>query len=151
MTLAWWAGQQPDRPAIISDAGDRTFGELNANANRVARALRARGITAGDSLSLVCSNRPEFAETLAACQRIGVRLTTVNWHLTGPEMAYIIDDSEAKAVVGDARFASAIEAAFAELATPPAVRFAVGGAVAGFDEYDAVIAAEDGSDIDDPV
>jgi long-chain acyl-CoA synthetase len=150
MTLAWWAKQQPDRPAIISEAGNRTFGELNANANRVARVLRSRGITAGDSLSLICSNRPEFSETLAACQRSGVRLSTVNWHLTGPEMAYIIEDSDAKAVVGDARFAGAIEAAIGELATKPPILLAVGGAIAGFDDYASVIAAEDGSDIDDP-
>jgi long-chain acyl-CoA synthetase len=151
MTLAWWARQQPDRPAIISEHGDRTFGELNANANRVARALRARGITAGDSLSLICSNRPEFAETLAACQRIGVRLTTVNWHLTGPEMAYIIEDSEAKAVVADARYADCVEAAIAELGSPPQIRFAIGGTIAGFGAYDDVIAGEEGSDIDNPV
>ncbi|HUP87438.1 MAG TPA: AMP-binding protein [Acidimicrobiales bacterium] len=151
MTLAWWARQQPERPAIISDAGDRTFGELNANANRAAQALRARGLGAGDSLSLICSNRPEFAETLAACQRIGVRLTTVNWHLTGPEMAYIIEDSEAKAVVGDARFAPAIEAAIAEVATSPPILFAVGGPIDGFEDYATAIAPQDGADIDDPV
>jgi long-chain acyl-CoA synthetase len=116
------------------------------------RALRARGIGAGDSLSLICANRPEFAEVLGACQRMGIRLTPVNWHLTGPEMAYIIEDSEAKAVVGDARFAAAIEAAMAELPEGAApVRLAVAGAIAGFESFDEVIAGEDGADIDDPV
>ncbi len=151
MTLAWHAQQAPDRPAISSVNGDRTFGELNANANRLVRVLRARGLQAGDSLSLVCANRPEFAEVLAACQRMGVRITPVNWHLTGSEMAYIIEDSEAKAVVGDVRFAAAIEAAMAELASPPSIRLAIEGGVAGFDDYASVISAEDGSDIDDPV
>ena len=150
MTAALHARYAPDRMAIISDAGDRTFGELNANANRLARALRARGIGEGDSLSLIASNRPEFAEVLNAALRLGLRATPVNWHLTGEEMSYIIDNSEAKVVIGDARFAAAIEEAVA--ACPGVtVKLAVGGSIAGFDDYAAVIDAEDGSDIDEPV
>ena len=38
----------------------------HANANRLVRALRARGVQAGDGLALLCSNRPEFAETVVA-------------------------------------------------------------------------------------
>jgi long-chain acyl-CoA synthetase len=150
MTLAFHAEQAPDRMAILSEHGDRTFAELNANANRLVRALRARGVTAGDSVSLVCANRPQFAEALAAATRMGVRLTTVNWHLTGDEMGYILDNSDAKAVIGDVRFASALLAAV-EHAPNVSVKIAVGGPIAGFDDYDAVIASEDPSDIEDPV
>ena len=150
MTLALHAEQSPDRMAIISEHGNRTFAELNANANRLVRALRARGITAGDSLSLVCSNRPEFAEVVNATNRMGVRTTTVNWHLTADEMGYILDNSDAKAVIGDARFAPALTGAV-ELAPNATVRIAVGGPIDGFEDYDKVIAPEDGSDIDDPV
>ena len=149
MTLAFHAEQAPDRMAIISEHGNRTFAELNANANRLARVLRARGVGVGDSVSLVCANRPEFAEALAACTRIGVRLTTVNWHLTGEEMGYILDNSDAKAVIGDARFAAALRAAV-ELAPNLETRIAI-GSIEGFDDYDKVIAPESGSDIDDPV
>ena len=47
---------QPDRVAIYDYTGqDRTFGELNANANRVARLLRGAGLKAGDSVALACS------------------------------------------------------------------------------------------------
>ena len=150
MTVALHARYAPDRMAIVSDAGDRTFAELNANANRLARALRARGIGHGDSLSLIASNRPEYAEVLNAALRMGVRATPVNWHLTGEEMAYIIDNSEAKVVIGDARFANAIEEAVA--ACPGVtVKLAIGGTIAGFDDYETVIAPEGGADIDDPV
>jgi long-chain acyl-CoA synthetase len=150
MTVALHARYAPDRMAIISDAGDRTFAELNANANRLVRALRASGIGHGDSLSLIASNRPEYAEVLNAALRMGVRATPVNWHLTGEEMAYIIDNSEAKVVIGDARFANAIEEAVA--ACPGVtVKLAIGGPIAGFDDYESVIASEDGADIDDPV
>jgi long-chain acyl-CoA synthetase len=150
MTLAFHAENAPDRMAIISDHGDRTFADLNANANRLVRALRARGITAGDSVSLVCANRPQFAEALAAATRMGVRLTTVNWHLTGDEMGYILDNSDAKAVIGDVRFAGALRAAV-EQAPNVSVKVAVGGPIDGFDDYEKLIASEDPSNIDDPV
>jgi long-chain acyl-CoA synthetase len=150
MTLALHAETAPDRMAIISEHGDRTFAQLNANANRLARALRARGIGAGDSMSLVCANRPQFAEVLAAATRMGVRLTTVNWHLTGDEMGYILDNSDAKAVLGDVRFSAALTAAV-EQAPGVAVKIAIGGSIPGFDDYDAVVATEDGSNIEDPV
>ena len=121
MVLALWARAKADEPAIVSDQGDRTFGELNAGANRLARALRRQGVAAGDSIALLCSNRPEFAEVLAAAQRSGLRLTPVNWHLTADEAGYILDDCEAKAFVADARFAD-VARAVARLAPRATIR-----------------------------
>ncbi len=45
--LTWWAEQQPDRLAIVSEHGDRTFAELDRRANQLVRALRRRGRGAG--------------------------------------------------------------------------------------------------------
>ncbi|MEA3077634.1 MAG: long-chain acyl-CoA synthetase [Actinomycetota bacterium] len=148
MTLSWWASEIPDHKAIISPTGDRTFAELNAKANQAARALRARGLTEGDGVALVCTNGPAFVETWAACLRAGFRVTTINWHLTGDEAGYIVDDCEAKAMVADASLA---EMAKGAAATAPncKVLLAVGGAIDGFDDYEAALAAEDPSDIDD--
>ena len=126
MGLAWHAEEAPDRPAILSGSGNRTYAELNQRANQLARALRARGVRAGDSVGLVCSNRPEFAETYGATNRSGLRLTPVNWHLTGEEIAYILDDCGAVAFVADARFAEACADA-ARLAPGLVVRRGVGG------------------------
>ena len=97
--LTHWATTTPDALAIVSAAGDRTFGELDANANRLARALRNRGLGAGDAVALLASNRPAFVETVYACTRAGFRFTPVNWHLTAEEAAYIVDDCEAKALI----------------------------------------------------
>src|SRR2546421_7659418 len=105
LTLRFWAEETPDKPAIISAAGTRTFAELDRGANQLVRALRARGVVAGDALALICTNRPEFAEVVAACNRGGYRLTPINWHLTGDEAAYIVADCEAKALIADARLA----------------------------------------------
>jgi long-chain acyl-CoA synthetase len=150
MAVAWHAARQPDQPALISDAGTITYGELNARANRLARALRRRGLERGQAIALLCSNRPEFVEVVLATHRTGLRLTTVNWHLTGEEAGYIVNDCEATALVAEARYADAARraAAAAPLATS---RLAIGGSIDGFDEYAGATHAESGEDLRDPV
>ena len=149
MVISHFAHHHGHEPALVADDRTMSFAELNARANQLVRALRARGVRAGDGVALMCSNRVEFAEVYAAAERGGLRFTPVNWHLNGEEAGYIVDDCEAVAFVADVRFAGAAAAAAA--AAPGAtVRLAVGGAIDGFEDYDEVVAAEDGADIDDP-
>jgi long-chain acyl-CoA synthetase len=147
--ISWHARQRPNAPAIMSAAGDRTFAELDARANQVAHVLRAAGLHAGDGVALVCRNRPEFAEVHQAALRSGLRLTTVNWHLTGPEIDYIVRDCEAKAIIADATFADAVTQAV-EANANLRVRLAVGGDIAGFSSYDGSLAEHSTEPLDDP-
>jgi long-chain acyl-CoA synthetase len=148
MAVAWHAARTPATPALITTAETMTYAELNQRANRLARALRRRGLRRGAAVALLCSNRVEFVEVLLATQRSGLRLTTVNWHLTADEAGYIVDDCEASAFVAEARFA-AVAGGAAE-APGAQVRLAVGGSIDGFDDYDTAVAAEPGDDLDDP-
>lgn len=148
--LSLWARTQGDAPAVISPTGDRSFRELSANANRLARAFRAAGLLPGDAVALVCGNRPAFVESVQACLQAGLRYTPVNWHLTAHEVAYVIEDCGAKAVLADADYAPVMSDVRARC---PAVALwlVVGGAMAGFDDYDAALARQDPSDLPDPV
>ena len=110
--LTHWASVTPDVLALVTEDETRTFAELDANANRLARALRARGLVAGDAVALVAGNRPAFVETVYACQRAGYRLTTVNWHLTGDEASYIVNDCEARALIATDDVAAVAAATF---------------------------------------
>jgi long-chain acyl-CoA synthetase len=150
MTLAHWAGRFPERSAIVSVHGNRTFAELNGRANQLARALRRAGLQTGDGVALLCGNRAEFAEVVAATNRAGFRLTPVNWHLTASEAAYIVDDCEARAFIADARF-GAVAREVANQAPGAGIRLAVGGDVAGFVSYDDALEAESSDDLADPV
>jgi long-chain acyl-CoA synthetase len=143
------AQARPDQPAIVSPHGSRTYAELDRNANRLVRALRAAGLTAGDAVGLICRNRPEFAEVYAAMQRGGFRLTTINWHLTGDEAGYILADCDAKAVVADAAFADCAAAAI-EGNTTLVVKLAVGGEIRGFTSYEGALEGQDASALPDP-
>ncbi len=144
--LREWAARQPHVAAIISRHGDRTFHELNTNADRLARALTRRGLVAGDAVALLCTNRPEFAEVLQACVRAGFRLTPVNWHLTAGEASYIVNDCEAKALVSDHALAT-LAREVDEMAPGCSVTLAIGGAIEGFESYEDALAGES----DEPV
>ena len=145
-----WAGLQPEVPAVVSSHGNRTFAELNGRANQVARTLRAAGIGPGDSVALLCSNRPEFVEVLQGAQRCGVRLTPINWHITADEVAYILRDCGAKAFFADARFADVATKAVAG-SEHVRLTLAIGGPIEGFDDYDTVVPSQDEANLDDPV
>jgi len=149
MTMAFVANQAPRRLAIIADAGNCTFYELNARANQLVRALRARGLKRHSGVALICSNRAEFMQVHAACMRAGFRLTPVNWHLTGDEMAYIVTNSEAEAVIAESRFADAALRATENQAQLKAC-ISVGQDIAGFEPYDSTLDAYDGDNITDP-
>lgn len=150
MTMAVWAEARPDRAAVIDPDGTRrSFAEVNANANRIVRLLRQAGLKAGDAVALVMSNRHEFLEVQSATLRAGFRITPVNWHLNLDEIAYILNDCEAKALFGEARIAAAAPAA--ALAPGLKIKLAVGGDIEGFLNYDEALAGIDASDIDDPV
>jgi long-chain acyl-CoA synthetase len=153
MSIAFTAQKAPDRPAILSERGDRSFGELNAQANRLVRELRAAGLRAGDAIALMCSNRPEFAEVFAGCLRGGFRLTLLNWHLTQDEVGYIVDDCEARAFIVEARCVEAPQAVAnnGRLVS----RIAIGSAP-DFDDrqflnYESRLSRHSESDLDDPV
>lgn len=149
MSFAVWAARQPERTAVIDPDGTvHSFGAVNADANRLVRLLWSRGLAAGDSVALICSNRVEFVEVLAACLRAGFRLTPVNWHLTADEIGYIVRDCEARAVIAEARVATVPEAVAA--CPDLALKLAVGGAIDGFDDYRAAIAGFSGEDIAEP-
>jgi long-chain acyl-CoA synthetase len=93
---AVFARENPSGLAVASPYGERSFAQLHDNANRLGNAMLALGLKAGDGVALMCRNRPEFVEVFLACMRTGMRLTPINAHLTAPEVAYIVGNSEAR-------------------------------------------------------
>ena len=149
MALAHHAADQGDALALVTEFGNRSFAELNARTNQLVRLLRDRGLGDGDAIAVVSRNRPEFVEGLAAALRAGIRFTPVNFHLTGEEAGYVIDNCEAKALIFDSELGFGIDAASHAANCP--VKLSIGGAIEGFEDYEAAIEGFDGSDIEDPV
>ena len=145
--LGFWAvaAADPDRLAVV-DADERptSFGELAAAANRVTHALRALGLRRGDAVAMVMPNHRAFLDLYLGTQQAGMYLTCVNFHLTGPEIAYIAGDCEAKALVVHERYAAAAVAAAEELGFPAERRLAV-GRVDGFRDLEELVEAQPGT------
>ena len=91
----------------------------------------------------MCTNEPAFLEVLYAAQRTGLRLTPINWHLTGEEAAYIIENCEAKAFVCSGALGDKVAVA-AAAGGPGLVKINTGGYLPGFEMYNTVVAAEEG-------
>jgi long-chain acyl-CoA synthetase len=148
MATAYWARRKPDAIAVRDRFGARSFFEVNAAANRIVRLLRAHGVEAGEHIAFLASNRAEVMEIMAANLRGGFRLVPVNWHLTADEVAYVLEDSDARAFFVETRFPAALEASRRSRGLK--LRASVGGVAEGHVSLSDALAALDGSDIEDP-
>ena len=106
--LTQTARRFPNKAAIIHGPKTITYAEFNSRANRLANALQKLGIKPGDHVAILQYNCPEFYETLFACFKCGCGTIPINFRLHPNEFAFIIDHSEAKAVVLSEEFNGSI-------------------------------------------
>ena len=125
--------------AIVDEFGTWTWAEHNERVNRLIHGLRGLGLDVGDTMCVVGNNRHEWLEAFAAGSSTGLVLVPVNWHFSAEEIAYVLENSEAKVIVADAEFADAATAAADEAGV--ALRIAYGGPIEGFTDIEEVIAS----------
>ena len=136
------AQADPGYLALVDpDGGEMSAGQLLAECNKLVHGLRALGLKPGDTVATVLPNSTAMVEVYLAVMQTGWYRVPITYHLTGPEIAYILQDSEAKAFVCHARYGDAGKAAVAEANFPAKSSFAVGGDIEGFRPY---AAAKDG-------
>jgi long-chain acyl-CoA synthetase len=141
LNIADHAISAADSPALIMSDGDTiSYGELHARSQRVAAVLHSAGLRRGDGVALVLPNRPEFFEITWGCQLSGLYYTAVNTHFTPDEVAYVIGDSDAKAVFVDASMAE-LAAHVRTVNAAVRVHFVVGGSLPGWESYEDALAA----------
>jgi long-chain acyl-CoA synthetase len=132
--LGLWgiAAATPDRTAVVDPGGTALrYRDLAALADRYGRGLQAMGLRPGDAIVVMLPNGIDMLAVHFAAMQTGLYTVAVNWHLVGPEVAYILGDSGAKAFVAHERFAEVAAAAADEAGLPEKARFAVGD-VPGF-------------------
>jgi len=136
------AQKNPDHLALVDpDERKQTAGELLAAANRTVHGLRALGLQQGDVVATVLPNGAPMIELYLAAMQAGMFLVPINHHLTGPEIAYIVQDSGAKVFVGAGRFGDACCRAAEDIGFPERSRFAVGD-IAGFRSYEELASGQ---------
>ena len=86
------ARRVPDKVAIIDGDVTLTFAQFDALVDRVAAALHANGLAAGDRVALLSRNSWQYAVLAFATARAAVVLVPVNFMLTGEEIALATGD-----------------------------------------------------------
>jgi long-chain acyl-CoA synthetase len=97
--------------------------------NQLSHALRGIGLKRGDAIAAMLPNSPEAMEVYLATQQIGVYLTPINYHLVGPEIAYILTDCEARAFIAHPRYTDVVQHAIEATGFPSDRVYWVGGSL----------------------
>ena len=89
------------KPAVILHPSGAvvSFAGLEASANRLAHFLRRSGLVRGDTVAVLMENNEHIHAAMWAAKRSGLYYTLVNTHLSHSEIAYIVADSGAKAII----------------------------------------------------
>ena len=139
-----WAARRarmsPDRVAVVHDGREYTYREVAARATRLAHVLAARGVGRGDRVAYLGPNHPTFLEALFATGLLGAVFVPLNTRLAAPELAYILRDSGAAALVWSPRLSAVVERL-----TPPRFALRLG------DDYEAALSTVEPEPIDVPV
>ena len=106
--------RDPGAPAVVDGGMRRTYGEWYDDIRHIAGGLGTRGIGPGDHVVLVLSNRFEMATLYWACQMLCATFTPFNWRAGADEIAHVLEDAEARAVVFEDRSRGAVLAASAK-------------------------------------
>ena len=143
------AEADPEYLALVDpDHNQMTYGELYELTNKIVRGLRAGGLNKGDQVTTVLPNSFEQVAVCLAAFQGGFFVTTINWHLVGPEISYIVNDSETKALIVSSRFEAEAVRVLGDCGTPEANRFSV-GPVEGFRPFADLIDGQSGERPDD--
>ena len=142
------AAARPDHPAIIMAGSGAivTYAQMDANANRIAHWLRARGLGRGDPFAVLMENNAWNLQLVWGSQRAGTMMVPISTRLTAPEIAYILEDSGARALITSRAFdaeLAALRPALGDLAV-----LVLGGE--GAEDMEAVLAAQPATPLPDP-
>ncbi|MBN1180519.1 MAG: long-chain fatty acid--CoA ligase [Anaerolineae bacterium] len=107
------AERTPSKLALVDAHTGRelTYAQLDERANRCASFLKETlGLRQGDRVSILAKNSAEYYEVLFGCGKVGAILNTLNWRLTAPELAFILNDCTPRVVIYEPEFAVVVDA-----------------------------------------
>ncbi len=145
-----YAAETPEKPAAVNAVTGEvlTYRRLNEDSIRLARYLRSVGLKRGDALAINLENRLEFFVATWAALRSGLYLVTVNQFLPSHDVAYIVADCGAKALITSERLSKVADELLPLIEQCPH-RLIIGGELAGWNSYEAALEGQSIEPLDD--
>jgi len=99
----------PEKLAISYKDKRITYSELDSRANRVANGISAMGLKKGDKVGILLYNCSEFVEIYYGMAKAGIISVPINFRLAGPEIEYVVKNSDAKALIMGEDFCDTVD------------------------------------------
>ncbi len=142
-----------EEPAVVDGRGTTSWNQLDDRVTRLVHALEDRGLRVGDTVVAMVGNQVELIEVTLACVHGGWLLVPLNWHWVAREVAYVLADADAAAVVVDERWVDVMAQALVE-AEAPRLRCRLltgdGPVRSGFERYDDAVSSASSDELVDP-
>jgi len=132
----------PNKRALKDARRELTFSQYNERSCKLANGLLKLGLGKGDRLCILSHNCLEFMELYAATAKTGIVAVPINWRISPEDMEYIINNSDAKAIVVGEKFVEAVNGFRQKLRTvhPEGFIAISERAAAGFRSYEELLA-----------
>jgi acyl-CoA synthetase (AMP-forming)/AMP-acid ligase II len=149
----------PDKPAVIvvgspDPAGTAgsvrvvTYRELDEGSNQLAHLFRGAGLRPGDHVAFMLENHPLFLVIAWAAHRSGLYYTAISSRLQADELAYIVNNCEARVFISSKKLADV--ATSVTDATPGVeLRLMLDGVAPGFTSYEEATAGQPATPVED--
>jgi acyl-CoA synthetase (AMP-forming)/AMP-acid ligase II len=115
--LDFFAREQPDAECVVFAGRTFTFGEVRAEADRIANGLVAAGIEPGDRVAILAKNCPEMVSFYFGAFKAGAVPVPLNYRLAPAEWAFIVNDAGARMLIARGEYVGAVDAVRADMPT----------------------------------
>ena len=135
----------PQQEAVVNGELRLTYAQFGTRVNQLANALTALDVGKGDRVALISPNSHQFLEVLYATAAIGACVVPVNYRLIHADFEYILSHAGAKVTIVDSEYAAEVEGLRDRLPSVTdyvTVRFETDEVLPGWQDYEALIAAQ---------
>ena len=130
----------PDTVALKERGRAYTYPQTNRRVNRLAHVLLSLGLGKGDKVAVILENCIEIVEVYLATAKTGLVIVPINFRLLGPDVEYIITNSDARALIVHDEFTPCVDGIRPALAgIAPENYIVVGEGRRGYREYEALL------------
>jgi len=130
----------PNTVALKDSRRAFTYPQTNRRVNRLAHSLLSLGLKKGDKVAVLLENSVEIVEVYLAAAKTGLVIVPINFRLIGPDVEYIVNNSDAQAMIVHDEFTPCVDGIKANLVNvKPGNYIVVGQEKEGYREYEAFL------------